>query len=185
MTRTYVALWLLLATAVAVGVLVGSLLATAIAPDARAASRAAPESIPAVSRPVAGSVALDDLAQRGQPDSHPGSPTASPVPGGITPSPAVTGSSPEPTRKPRTATILRGIATWFNSPAGVSAAGPDLRAALGPGWRGTRVRVCAERCVTTVLGDFMRADRLIDLHAPLFARLAPLSRGVLRVSLSW
>lgn len=86
----------------------------------------------------------------------------------------------EPARAPRTSMILRGTATWFSSPAGVSAAGPALRKALGPGWRGTRVRVCAMgHCVETILGDWMKADRLIDLHRPLFARLARLSRGVL------
>jgi hypothetical protein len=108
--------------------------------------------------------------------------TASPVPGRVTPSPTVTGSGPESTRRPAAAVSLRGTATWFRSPAGVSAAGPDLRAALGPGWRGTSVRVCSSSaCVVTVLGDTMAADRLIDLHRPLFARLAPLSVGVLRV----
>jgi hypothetical protein len=80
---------------------------------------------------------------------------------------------------------ITGIATWFRSPQGVSAAGPALRSALGPGWRGTSVQVCHdERCVVTVLGDFMRADRLVDLDAPLFARLAPLSVGVLAVTLT-
>ena len=85
----------------------------------------------------------------------------------------------------RVGLTLRGIATWFNSPAGVSAAGPDLRAALGPGWRGTTVRVCADRCVLTVLGDFMRADRLIDLHAPLFVAVCgPLWRGICRAEVT-
>jgi hypothetical protein len=98
---------------------------------------------------------------------------------------APTGKRPAPTATPRTASPLRGVATWFNSPAGVSAAGPDLRAALGPGWRGTHVQVCHdERCVVTILGDTMAADRLIDLDAPLFARLAPLSAGLLAVTLT-
>ena len=108
------------------------------------------------------------------------------------------GSSPAPRREARSvaappspavvmpaAAGISGVATWFRSPSGVSAAGPALRSALGPGWRGTSVRVChADRCIVTVLGDTMAADRLIDLHAPLFARLAPLSRGVLRVTLT-
>jgi hypothetical protein len=86
---------------------------------------------------------------------------------------------------PAAAGTISGVATWFRSPQGVSAAGPALRGALGPGWRGTSVLVCHdERCVVTVLGDFMRADRLIDLDAPLFARLAPLSTGVLAVTLT-
>lgn len=106
------------------------------------------------------------------------------VAGGASP-PSATGTRPAPAEAPRTAASLRGTATWFRSPAGVSAAGPALRAALGSGWRGTSVRVCtATACVVTVLGDWMRADRLIDLDAPLFARLAPLSVGVLRVTVT-
>jgi hypothetical protein len=90
-------------------------------------------------------------------------------------------SAPEP----RTSLNLRGIATWFRSPAGVSAAGPALRDALGPTWRNTAVRVCGDRCAVTVLGDWMRADRLIDLHAPVFAAVCgPLSRGVCRVTVT-
>ena len=84
---------------------------------------------------------------------------------------------------------ISGWATWYRSPAGVSAAGPQLRSALGPGWRGTRVRVCGTgdgpaRCVVVTLGDAMRADRLIDLDDDAFARLAPLSRGLLRVTVT-
>ena len=83
------------------------------------------------------------------------------------------------------ATTISGVASWFRSPAGVSAAGPRLRSALGPGWRGTRVRVCtATTCATTMLGDWMRADRLIDLDAPIFARLAPLSAGLVLVTVT-
>ena len=99
-----------------------------------------------------------------------------------------TGTRPASTTEPRTSIALRGTATWFRSPSGVSAAGPALRAALGPGWRGTRVKVChGGRCLWTVLGDWClcRDDRVIDLHAPLFARLAPLSRGVLEVTVKW
>ena len=82
---------------------------------------------------------------------------------------------------------IKGTATWFRSPAGVSAAGPRLRSALGPGWRGTLVAVCAgDLCARTVLGDWMAADKLIDLHAPVFqAVCGPLSMGVCRVTVSW
>jgi len=68
----------------------------------------------------------------------------------------------------------------------VSAAGPALRRAL-PGWRGQRVTVCAgSRCARTVLGDFMRADRLIDLDDGIFrAVCGPLSRGVCTVIVRW
>jgi hypothetical protein len=191
---TWLALWLLVATAVAVGVLVGSLLATTVS-----ASRPAQQ---ADSPQLSGEMTTErrhvqlpspDFAGRtGQPDSHPGAPTAGPVPGRITPSPSVTGSGPETAERPAAAASLRGIATWFNSPAGVSAAGPDLRAALGPGWRGTTVTVCAgDRCVATVLGDWCACGprpggpTVIDLHADIFARLARLSRGVLPIEVSW
>jgi hypothetical protein len=92
---------------------------------------------------------------------------------------------------PRTALTLRGVATWFKSPAGVSAAGPALRAAIGPGWRGSKVKVCragTDECVVTVLGDWCACgDRpggrtLIDLDIRAFSRLAPLSRGVLSIT---
>jgi hypothetical protein len=83
---------------------------------------------------------------------------------------------------------VAGVATWFRSPAGVSAAGPVLRAALGPGWRGQTVTVCSgDRCVETVLGDWCACGprpggpTVIDLDTPVFAALAPLSRGVIRV----
>jgi hypothetical protein len=86
---------------------------------------------------------------------------------------------------PAAAGTISGVATWFRSPQGVSAAGPALRDALGPGWRGTSVQVCHdERCVVTVLGDWMRADRLVDLDDDAFRALAPLSVGVLAVTLT-
>ena len=84
----------------------------------------------------------------------------------------------------RSGTSTTGIASWFRSPVGVSAAGPELRAALGPGWRGTRVTVSGPAGTAAItLGDFMRADRLIDLDAPAFrAACGPLSRGICTVT---
>ena len=81
----------------------------------------------------------------------------------------------------------RGLASWFRSPRGVSAAGPALRTALGPGWRGRQVSVCAgPACITVVLGDWCACSRrVIDLDDNQFARLAPLSRGVVEVSVRW
>ena len=137
-------------------------------------------------RPAQQAVFSPASGRTGQPDDHPGAQPAGPVPGRITPSTsAVTASGPESTGNPGTARPLRGYASWFRSPAGVSAAGPALRAALGPGWRGTSVRVChADRCTVTVLGDWMRADRLVDLDDDAFRALAPLSVGVLAVTLT-
>ena len=91
---------------------------------------------------------------------------------------------------------LSGVATWFRSPAGVSAAGPALRRALGPGWRGTSVAVCVTgdgpaRCVETVVSDWCACgDRpggptVIDLDDNAFADLAPLGAGVLAVEVTW
>ena len=120
------------------------------------------------------------------PHSHGGMTTEGPV---SLPSPDCAGRTETPSPMTPAVVVPKavGVATWFNSPAGVSAAGPDLRAELGPGWRGMRVRVCSRQaCVTTILGDWMRADKLIDLHAPLFrAVCGPLSRGICRVEVSW
>jgi hypothetical protein len=74
------------------------------------------------------------------------------------------------------------------SPIGVSAAGPALRAALGGSWRGVRVTVCAVgRCAVTVLGDFCQCygSRAIDLDRAIFAAIAPLSQGIVKVSVTW
>lgn len=180
---TYALLWLALATAVAAGVLVGSLLAGTVA-----ASRSAPESTVS---PRSYDGLPSALARSGQPESHPGAPTTQIALGRITPSPA-TGKRPAPAEAPPDRITLRGIATWFASPSGVSAAGPDLRAALGPGWRGTRVRVCAgDRCVATVLGDWCACGSrpggptVIDLDDNVFARLSSLDTGVLPIEVRW
>jgi hypothetical protein len=78
------------------------------------------------------------------------------------------------------------------SPIGVSAAGPALRAAIGAGWRGRQVSVCAgQRCVSTILGDWcLCGDRngvptVIDLDVAAFRQLAPLSIGVIAVEVTW
>jgi hypothetical protein len=82
---------------------------------------------------------------------------------------------------------VTGIASWFASPIGVSAAGPALRAALGAGWRGTRVTVCGPvGCAATILGDWCACPgRAIDLDVPIFAALAPLSQGLVEVTIEW
>jgi hypothetical protein len=160
--------------------------------------RPAPESTPAASPrqgdggPPRPSVVA--LARTGQPDSdHPGARPATPSPGRtripsrtVRMSASATGLTPAAQVPSGAAgTTLRGIASWFRSPSNVSAAGPRLRAALGPAWRGVHVRVChADRCTLTVLGDTMRADRLVDLDDDAFRALAPLSVGVLAVTLT-
>jgi rare lipoprotein A (peptidoglycan hydrolase) len=42
----------------------------------------------------------------------------------------------------------------------------------------------AMACVRVTLSDFMRADRLIDLDSRSFAALAPLSQGIVKVSVT-
>jgi hypothetical protein len=50
-----------------------------------------------------------------------------------------------------------------------------------------RVTVCAgRRCITVVLGDWCACSgRVVDLDDNQFSRLAPLSRGVVEVSVRW
>lgn len=97
---------------------------------------------------------------------------------GGAPQPTVTGSavsSPVGT--------LSGLATWYRWHPGEAAAGPRLRSWLGSGWRGQTVRVCSGACITVRLTDWCLCGhgRVIDLDSRSFARLGPLSAGVLRV----
>ena len=79
---------------------------------------------------------------------------------------------------------LHGRATWYPAGGLIAAAGPDLRAALGPGWRGSLVEVSAAgRAVVVRITDWCGCPRaLLDLSSDAFARLAPVSRGVIRVT---
>lgn len=84
----------------------------------------------------------------------------------------------------------RGVASWFVASESSAAAGPALRAFLGPSWRGQRVRVSAGgRSVVVTLSDWClcivgRSERLIDLSASAFSRLAPLPAGLVRVEVA-
>jgi hypothetical protein len=97
---------------------------------------------------------------------------------------------------PDTATVVEGKASWFCRP-GVSrctsgypasgayaAAGPALR--VGD-WRGRVVTVTSGgRSIRVTLSDWCQCpDKVIDLYASQFQRLAPLSRGVIPVQVSW
>ena len=84
-------------------------------------------------------------------------------------------------------TAIRGSATWFRAPAGTAAAGPALRAFLGPHWRGTVVTVTANgHSVTARLTDWCLCSsaRVVDLDKRSFAKLADPSRGVIHVTVS-
>lgn len=83
---------------------------------------------------------------------------------------------------------LQGLASWFRYVPGQAAAGPRLRAVLGPGWRGTVVIVTANGfSVRTQLTDWCQCfegtatERVIDLAAADFAQLAPLGLGLVAV----
>ena len=78
---------------------------------------------------------------------------------------------------------ITGIASWFD-------AGPGLYAAV-PSWRWGdepyRLRVTAgDRAVVVTVGDFCGCPggRVIDLSADAFRRLAPLSVGLVRVTVT-
>lgn len=94
-------------------------------------------------------------------------------------------------RSERTTAPLTGRASWYSAPGSVAAAGPRLRRALGPGWRGQWVRVSSgSRSVVVELADFCqcyqgtRGERLVDLSDDDFAVLAPLASGVVRVRIT-
>ncbi len=67
-----------------------------------------------------------------------------------------------------------------------AAAGPRVRRMFGGDWRGRTVIVSAGgRSVVVRLVDFCQCDhRVIDLYADAFERLAPLSQGVVNVTIS-
>jgi hypothetical protein len=104
-----------------------------------------------------------------------------------TQAPAAGSRTPAP-RPSATAATVRGLASWYGVDGDVAAAGPALR--HSGHWRGSVVAVCADRCVTVRLVDFcqcyrgQRSERVIDLSPSVFARLAPLSAGLIRVSVS-
>lgn len=86
--------------------------------------------------------------------------------------------------------IVTGRATWYGARGMIAAAGPGLRQALGPGWRGRAVLVRAgDRSIVVRLTDWCACfgrnpakERIIDLSDDAFAKLAPLSAGVIVVS---
>ncbi len=82
---------------------------------------------------------------------------------------------------------MTGQATWYRYHPGQAAAGRALRLALGPRWRGKWVNVTANgRTIRVRLTDSMgRTSRLLDLDPHDFARLAPLSQGIVMVVVSW
>ena len=116
-------------------------------------------------------------SSRGRP--HPATPVRESPVGSAAVQPALT--------KTGLSESMTGISSWYAYVAGQAAAGPALRAALSPGWRGSRITVCAGACVPVVLTDACQCygSRLIDLDRSDFARLGDPSLGLLNVEVSW
>jgi hypothetical protein len=156
-----------------------------------AAPRSAAQAIPATSRPLAAGTSESDFwavdrgsafrtSAVGGPDPQP-SPSASPA--------VVLAQRHSPETKPVLRPSMRGIsgwATWYRWHPGEAAAGPGLRAFLGANWRYQSVTVCAGVCVRVRLTDWCACPggRVVDLDSRSFARLAPLSQGIVSVSVT-
>jgi len=148
----------------------------------------------ATPRPAPVIPAAPSFSGHGEPDQGR---TEAPLSMGTSPAPTISRPEGQVTARSSGAS-LAGIATWFclagrspctrGYPDGLyAAAGPALRAWLGADWRGQQVTVTADgRSVVVTLVDWCRCGggRIIDLYAAAFRTLAPLSRGVLRVTLS-
>lgn len=100
---------------------------------------------------------------------------------------------------------VTGAATWFCLPGrsactvgypasgAYAAAGPRLRSAIGPSWRGRTVTVCTPDCIAPRVTASVRlvdwcacpGDHLIDLYASVFGALAPLTAGEASVEVAW
>lgn len=115
-----------------------------------------------------------------------------------TPRPLRVSSKPAITSRPRlNGKNVRGYATYFatGTDGQYGAAGPVLRRALNQKygeWRGHRVLVCKkDRCLEVKLNDWCACGprngepTLIDLSDEAFRWLAPLSRGVIHVRISY
>lgn len=91
--------------------------------------------------------------------------------------------APPPTTPPTPS--ITGQATWYRYYQGQAAAGSELRAFLGPNWRGMTVQVCATHgCVIVKLTDWCGCpgSRIIDLDRRDFDTLSDPSRGVIDVT---
>lgn len=172
-----------------------------------AASMVSPSITPGASRPGATAIpALPTVpGMEREPSRQAGAPAPSPAASDVPDPRPSDGTSP---KQPAPA-LITGPATWYCLPgrsacssgfpaSGMyAAAGPALRRAIGPRWRSARVTVTrtwtdargGEHSATVVvrLADWCACPgvRVLDLYGSAFSRLAPLSRGVLRVEVSW
>lgn len=113
----------------------------------------------------------------------------------VRPNPALPPNPPKVERivppDTRDETLARGWATYYAYHEGQAAAGPLLKRALGPRWRGKTVTVCADgTCLDVRLtdscacGDRHGDPTIIDLDSRDFAKLAGLGAGILKVSVT-
>jgi len=119
-------------------------------------------------------------------------------PAGLASAPGSASPVPPPARRDTAASVsggqgrhhfrLRGYATWYAARGLVASAGPALRKALGPGWRGSRVLVVRGlRAVEVRIVGWCACGKrhglptLLDLSPEAFRALAPLSAGVILV----
>lgn len=159
-----------------------------------------PEPLPSLAPVVVPSIPEAPHVPGASPLPSPVAATSSPSPTvgasmPATPVPTVTGAAPGHS--------LTGTASWYCLPRSActrgypatglfAAAGPALRAALGPNWRGRVVTARANgRAVRVRLIDWCQCyagtsrERAIDLYASAFRQLAPLSHGVIKVEVRW
>ena len=93
---------------------------------------------------------------------------------------------------PMPAPTLAGVASWYAYVPGGAAAGPALRAWLGPDWRGQRVTVTGPvGSLELLLSDWCQCStnpasvKIIDLAAVDFPRICgPLALGVCAVTIT-
>ena len=79
---------------------------------------------------------------------------------------------------------ISGVSSWYRYVPGGAAAGPRLRSALGPDWRGSVVLVDG---IPVTLSDWCGCPggRVIDLDSRTFSQIAPLSKGLQEVTIRW
>lgn len=80
---------------------------------------------------------------------------------------------------------VSGSATYYAYHRGQAAAGPGLRRALGPTWRGQTVVVNGTLVVVLTDWCLCKGNRIIDLDKRDFATLAPTWRGVIPVVVTY
>jgi Lytic transglycolase len=149
---------------------------------------------PVAPRPTPGQHATAGVVVIPPPPKPKPKPAPKPV---VRSTPSAPKTQPAPKPSVSSGHVVKGQASWYcltgvsachhSYPGGLyAAAGPALRVGS---WRERTVRVCGNgHCVFVRLIDWCgcpSTGRIIDLYSDAFKRLAPLSSGVLRVTVSW